>query len=168
MNKFFTLCAAALLTISLSANAGDKPGQQGKKSKPAKTSKTTKTAKTTKTVAKETGPKFDEGDVNSSVRWDKLTWDFGDVTYGADCSHAFMFKNVSQKPVTITAVNTSCGCTKAGSTEEPVMPNKTGNVTARYNNNTIPGAFTKTITVTLDNGEAIMLTIKGNIKEQGK
>lgn len=158
MKKVLTLCFATVMAFSLSANAGG-GSPQGKKGKPAKTA--TKEAKKDEV-------KFNEGDAKSAVRWDKIVWDFGDVTYGADCSHTFNFKNVSDKPVTINAVNTSCGCTRAGSTEEPVMPGKTGNVTARYNNNTIPGPFSKTVTVSLDNAETIILTIKGNIKEQGK
>jgi hypothetical protein len=101
--------------------------------------------------------------VKGAVKFDLLIYDFGEVAYGSDVSHSFTFKNVSKQPVAIKNVTASCGCTTPSWTKEPVMPNKSGNVTAKYDSSRI-GAFTKTLTVDV-NGEIIVLTIKGTIKE---
>ncbi|RYD82744.1 MAG: DUF1573 domain-containing protein, partial [Sphingobacteriales bacterium] len=101
--------------------------------------------------------------VKGAIKFDALIYDFGEVAYGSDVSHVFNFKNVSKQPVAIKNVTASCGCTTPSWTKEPVMPNKSGNVSAKYDSTRI-GAFTKTLTVDVD-GEIIVLTIKGTVKE---
>ncbi len=102
--------------------------------------------------------------VKGALKFDNLVHDFGEVAYGSDVSHVFTFKNVSKQPVAIKNVTASCGCTTPSWTKEPVMPNKGGNITAKYDS-TRPGAFTKTLTVDV-NGETILLTIKGTVKDR--
>ena len=64
----------------------------------------------------------------------------------------------------ISNAQASCGCTTPDWTKEPVMPGKTGKVTASFNSQGRPGNFSKTVTV-VSNSETpqIVLTIKGEV-----
>src|ERR1017187_1497631 len=97
----------------------------------------------------------------SAVKFDAVTYNFGQVPYASNVSHVFTFKNLSNAPVAIKDVGTSCGCTTSGYSKEPVAPGKTGSVTAKYDSSRL-GAFNKTLTVWI-NDEQIKLTIIGNI-----
>jgi hypothetical protein len=99
----------------------------------------------------------------SAVKFNEYVFNFGEVAYGSDVSHVFTFKNVSTAPVAIKNVATSCGCTTPSYSKEPVMPKKSGQITAKYDS-TRPGPFTKTLTVSV-NDEEIVLTITGTIKQ---
>lgn len=99
----------------------------------------------------------------SSIVFDKLIHDFGAMEKGGDASCVFTFKNVSKKPVTLTNVKTSCGCTAADWPKEPVAKKKKGTIKVKYDSNRI-GKFTKTIKVYVDGEEnPIQLEIKGTI-----
>jgi hypothetical protein len=99
----------------------------------------------------------------SAVKFNEYNFNFGEVAYGSDVSHVFTFKNISNTPVAVKNVATSCGCTTPSYSKEPVMPKKSGQITAKYDS-TRPGPFTKTLTVSL-NDEEIILTISGTIKQ---
>ena len=99
-----------------------------------------------------------------AVSWSEITHDFGKIAQGDPASVTFTMTNKSQAPVIITAAKSSCGCTVAEYTKEPVKPGETGIVKATYNSARV-GPFTKTVTVTLDgmtNPE--VLTIKGEVE----
>ena len=90
--------------------------------------------------------------------------DFGTITEGTIATYSFEFTNTGKTPVVISNVKPSCGCTTPDWTREPVMPGKTGKVTASYNSAGRPGIFNKTVTV-INNGEAsqIVLGIQGTV-----
>jgi hypothetical protein len=62
----------------------------------------------------------------------------------------FKYKNSGDKPVKITSVHPSCGCTTAALAKDVVAPNDTGEITATFNIGGRAGVQTKTITVTTD------------------
>ena len=100
------------------------------------------------------------------IRFDKKVHDFGDVLIAeGPVKCTFTFTNISDKPIVINNVISSCGCTTPSWTKEPIMPGKTGTIKVHYNTNNI-GGFTKTITVTsnaVDNPR-VVLKIKGNVQ----
>ena len=99
----------------------------------------------------------------SSIVFDKLVHDFGTMEKGGDASCVFTFKNVTKKPVTLTNVKTSCGCTAADWPKEPVAKKKKGSIKVKYDSNRV-GKFTKTIKVYIDGSDVpIQLEIKGTI-----
>ena len=99
----------------------------------------------------------------SSIVFDKLVHDFGSLEKGGDASCVFTFKNISKKPVTLTNVKTSCGCTAADWPKEPVAKKKKGTIKDKYDSNRV-GKFTKTIKVYIDGEEnPIQLEIRGTI-----
>ena len=99
----------------------------------------------------------------SSILFDKLVHDFGTMEKGGDASCVFTFKNVTKKPVTLTNVKTSCGCTAADWPKEPIAKKKKGSIKVKYDSNRV-GKFTKTIKVYIEGEEnPIQLEIKGTI-----
>lgn len=89
------------------------------------------------------------------------------ITYGADETFTFEFKNKGKTPVIVTNVGTSCGCTTAKKPEEPIKPGKTGVIVVKYDTKRV-GAFTKEINVTTNiQPEPIKLQIKGSVNPEG-
>ncbi|GHU91367.1 hypothetical protein FACS1894155_10970 [Bacteroidia bacterium] len=76
----------------------------------------------------------------------------------------FTLTNNTDKPVVITNVKPSCGCTTPEWTKEPIAPGKQGHVKATFDPAGRPGPFDKTITVeTSGEPTSIILRIKGNV-----
>lgn len=89
--------------------------------------------------------------------------DFGSIVYGANGKVDFNFTNQGTKPLTISNVESSCGCTVPTWTKEPVEPGKQGTVTVGYNTK-LPGVFNKTVVVTSNaNNSPVRLEIRGKV-----
>jgi hypothetical protein len=96
------------------------------------------------------------------LEFDELVHDFGTIQEGEDSvTHAFKFTNTGDKPLIITKVQPSCGCTTSGWTKEPVKPGETGEVLATYR--TSSGSFDKSLTVTTNGLPNVILHVKGNV-----
>jgi hypothetical protein len=95
--------------------------------------------------------------------WNETTHDFGKLVQNNPASVTFTVKNDGKGPLLITAARSSCGCTIAEYTKEPIKPGESGIVKATYNAAHV-GPFTKTVTVTYDGiTDPDMLTIKGTV-----
>lgn len=68
----------------------------------------------------------------SKVTWNITEYDFGQVEYGTPVYCTFVMTNVSNEPVIIDNVRTSCGCTAPFWTEKEVMPGDTSHVVMEY------------------------------------
>ncbi len=89
--------------------------------------------------------------------------DYGTLEYDGDGSHTFTFRNSSNKPLIITNVKSSCGCTVPTWSKEPVQPGATGSISVKYNTK-LSGAFNKTIQVfSSAKNSPIRLTVKGRV-----
>ena len=88
-----------------------------------------------------------------------------DIPYDSKDFFVFNFTNKTGQPVTITNVQTSCGCTTAEKPENPIKKNKRGKITVSYDTKRV-GEFVKTITVTSDKAPPVVLTIRGNVLPQ--
>ena len=106
--------------------------------------------------------------IDNIVSIDKTVHDFGDIFRGSGpVSCTFTFKNVSDKPFLLFQAVSSCGCTEAEWTREPIQPGKTGKVTATYSNDEGPYPFDKTVTVYLSElKKPVILHLKGSVHEQ--
>ena len=95
------------------------------------------------------------------------TYDFGTIKEeDGRVSHVFTFKNVTEGALTIKNVSASCGCTTPACSREPIAPNAEAQITVTYNASGRPGAFHKSVTVTLSNGTedfTHVLFIKGKV-----
>ena len=102
------------------------------------------------------------------IKFKSESHDFGKIEEGVQATHTFEFTNTGTAPVVISNAQASCGCTTPDWTKEPVMPGKTGKVTASFNSQGRPNNFSKTVTV-ISNSETpqIVLTIKGDVNPKG-
>ena len=95
------------------------------------------------------------------------THDFGTIKEeDGRVTHVFTFKNVTEGALTIKNVRASCGCTTPAWSKEPIASGKQAQITVTYNASGRPGAFHKSVTVTLSNGTedfTQVLFIKGKV-----
>lgn len=98
----------------------------------------------------------------SGLTFTKMVIERNDIPYGSDETFSFEFKNNSKTPAIIQGVQTSCGCTTANKPEAPVQPGKKSQISVKYDTKRV-GPFTKTITITSNVSEPIILTIKGTV-----
>jgi len=104
-------------------------------------------------------------DTKKGIAFKKIEIVRENIPYGTDDMFVFEFKNESKQDALITGVQTSCGCTTASKPEEPVKPGKSSNISVKYDTKRV-GQFTKTITVSSNVSEPIILTIKGSVLPQ--
>ena len=60
----------------------------------------------------------------TTLKFDKLTHDFGKVKSNSDNSYKFKVTNTGEKPLIIEKVSASCGCTTPHKPEDPILPGK--------------------------------------------
>jgi hypothetical protein len=75
------------------------------------------------------------------------SYDFGQVAEGEIVEFNFRFKNTGTKPLVVTNVSASCGCTVPEKPEQPIRPGETGFIKAKFNSDRRPGEVMKTVTV---------------------
>jgi hypothetical protein len=90
---------------------------------------------------------------------------FGELPEGPKASVDFVFTNTGNKPLILTDVKASCGCTTPDWPKEPILPGQTSKIKVEYNTQGRPGEFTKSITITsnIDDGQPRMIYIKGKV-----
>lgn len=102
----------------------------------------------------------------AEIRFDTIAHDFGDIPMGEKREYEFVFHNIGNQPLVIQDVNTTCGCIKEFHTVRPVMPGRSGSITAIYDEKyPAPGHFHKGVGVH-SNGKTgfIMLKVSGEVK----
>ncbi|MBD1396322.1 DUF1573 domain-containing protein [Pontibacter sp. JH31] len=103
----------------------------------------------------------------AAITFDATEHNFGDIAQGDVVEHTFTFTNTGTQPLIIDRVDVTCGCTTRAWTKEPVMPGKTGFVTAKYNSTGRMGQQKKAITIhsNATNGASYVYIVT-NIKEK--
>ncbi|MFO7790948.1 MAG: DUF1573 domain-containing protein [Bacteroidales bacterium] len=100
-----------------------------------------------------------------SIVFEKTTHDYGTINKGGDGNCEFEFTNTGEKPLVLSNVRSSCGCTVPEWPKEPIAPGKKGNIKVEYNTKRT-GNFSKSVTVYSNAvNERVMLRIKGNVTE---
>jgi len=99
----------------------------------------------------------------TTVKWEKLEHDFGDIKKGEPQKTSFKFTNTGTAPLVIASAKAGCGCTVPKKPEEPIMPGKSGEIEVEYNGSG-NGAVTKFVDVVLNTDtKTEKLTIKTNV-----
>lgn len=95
------------------------------------------------------------------LKFEKPVHDFGKISDEAPVSHQFKFKNTSSKVVTISNVQTSCGCTAAelSADERVVEPGAEGKIKITFNPANRNGRESKQIIVNTDAPECPQITL---------
>ncbi len=104
-----------------------------------------------------------EGDT-TTVEFPDTNFDFGTIEQGEQIMHTFKFKNTGDKPLLISEVHTSCGCTVADYTDKPVNPQSEGYIKVTFNSAGKHGEQYKTITIVSNTKpEKTQLVITGTV-----
>jgi hypothetical protein len=99
----------------------------------------------------------------SDILFKVVSVDMGEITYMGEAKCEFIFKNISDRPIAITNVRASCGCTSPEWSKEPIRKKKKGSITVTYDTKRI-GKFSKSVYVYTDRSEQpVQLKIKGNV-----
>lgn len=100
-------------------------------------------------IRKEEQRKLEEEKRNqTTLKFDKLTHDFGDVASGSENTTNFLVTNTGKVPLVISDVSASCGCTLPKKPEDPILPGKSDEIQVTFKPK--PGQknlITKTVTV---------------------
>ena len=99
------------------------------------------------------------------VAWlTELDHDFGERRQGHPAAFVFKFKNITSDTLLLQTVRTTCGCTAARYTEEPIAPGAAGDITIEYDAYQ-RGAFSKKIRVFFDKQKKPeILWIRGEVE----
>ncbi|MDR0743494.1 MAG: DUF1573 domain-containing protein [Tannerella sp.] len=116
--------------------------------------------------AQENNEKVQNSD--TTAVFSKTIHDFGNISEsGGILECEFPVTNTGNKPLVITKVSTSCGCTASEWSKEPIDTGKQGFIKVTFNPKGRSGEINKSLTVlTNGNPSNIRLKIKGNIEKQ--
>ena len=108
--------------------------------------------------------------VEDVVEFDKTVHDFGAFLLSdGPQSCSFTVKNISQRPIAILHVVSSCGCTDVSWTKAPVKVGESGLISATYSNDQGAYPFEKTLTVYISSlSNPVILRLRGNVTEKKK
>ncbi|WP_124640076.1 MULTISPECIES: DUF1573 domain-containing protein [Amniculibacterium] len=100
---------------------------------------------------------------------DRETYDYGTVKTGSDGHRYFAVKNTGKKPLILSNVKASCGCTTPEWSKDPILPGKTALIKVGYNTAS-NGFFKKNIEVFSNDPEKsrITLNITGTVDPNAK
>ena len=107
------------------------------------------------------------GRAGASLTWETTEADVHPSLSDKTAVAHFKYKNTGDKPVKITSVHPSCGCTTAALAKDVVAPNESGEITATFNIGDRTGVQRKTITVMTDDQSApnTVLTLNATIPQ---
>ncbi len=95
----------------------------------------------------------------TTIQWiDSTEKDLGTVKEGPEVEVAYRFKNTGDKPLIISNVQPSCGCTITETPKEPFAPGDEGTIRAKFTTKGHKGTNDKSI--------AVMANTKGNTNQQ--
>jgi len=101
-----------------------------------------------------------------NIQFEESKYDFGSVAQGGIVEHTFKFKNTGTAPLVISNIGVSCGCTTPDWTRDPVMPGKTGSVTAKFNSTGKMGMQNKVLTIESNSAAGnAMVSLVGEVKD---
>ena len=108
------------------------------------------------------------GNKTTTIEYEVVEHDFGDVFYPSDNKFTFKFTNTGSEPLVISDAKASCGCTVPRKPEKPVLPGEVGelDVVFKPKEGQIGQEVTKRITITANTepNNLTYLDIKANVK----
>ena len=103
----------------------------------------------------------------AQLRWEQTTRSFERAPGDPAVEAAFAFKNTGSKPITITKIKTSCGCTAAQLQKRDYAPGERGEVLAKFTIAGRRGLHVVSVTVTTDDASQppTTLSLRVNIAD---
>jgi len=97
------------------------------------------------------------------------SYNFGKVSEGEIVEYNYRFKNTGTKPLIVTNVSASCGCTVPEKPEQPIQPGETGFIKVKFDSQNRVGNAHKTVTVSSNAAPAFPeLLLTGEVVEKKK
>ena len=164
--KKILIVLAATITIA-SCKEADKQAE----TKTSSTATTTSEATTTATAA--TTPAAPQQNTVDPATLTKVEWldgtdkDFGKIEEGKNLEVSFRFKNIGDKPLVISNVSASCGCTVPETPKKPYAPGQTGVIKASFNSSGKVGPNSKQVNV-FANLDPAMTTLNFRVEVKAK
>ena len=165
MKKILIVLAAAITIIS--CKEADKKAEATTTSNATTTNEASSAANPTSSA---TAPQQNNVDPASltKVEWlDGMDKDFGKIKEGENLDVSFRFKNVGDKPLVISNVNASCGCTVPETPKKPYQPGETGVIKASFNSSGKSGTQSKQVYMTA-NTDPTMTTLTFHVEVKAK
>ncbi len=98
-----------------------------------------------------------------ALSWDKTVQDFVKIPQGIPVEVGFILTNNSKEILHINDVKTTCGCTVASYSKDPILPGESTTIITIYNAKN-EGPFNKTVKVYTNlHLNAITLRLKGEV-----
>lgn len=92
----------------------------------------------------------------TTLKFDKLLHDFGDVESQVENTTSFIVTNTGKKPLIISDVSTTCGCTTPKKPEGPIAPGKSDEIQVTFKSKpSQKNEITKTVTITANTAEKV-------------
>jgi len=105
-------------------------------------------------------------DGTTTLAFDKMEHDFGNVRVGQDYTYKFKVTNTGKSPLLIEDAKASCGCTVPDKPESPIAPGQSDEIVVTFSPKPGQGVTSKTVTVTANTDPKITtLTIKANVSD---
>lgn len=105
-----------------------------------------------------------DAQVTTSIRFDRLTHDFGKIQEGSKVKTKFKFTNTGTVALIISGAQGSCGCTVPQWPRDPVKPGASGEIDVEFDSAGKSGETSKTVTVGANtNPASTVLTIKATV-----
>lgn len=106
---------------------------------------------------------------SAEIIFNETEYQFPDMEKGEYVSHSFFFVNSGDKPLILTNVKGSCGCTGVEYPEQPIMPGEKGVITAEVNTGSKPAGKLFRVAVTVESNaktKRVQLWLKGKPKPE--
>lgn len=108
-------------------------------------------------------PAVEQPASTDSIIFEKLVHDYGTIEQGGNGVCEFKYTNKGEKPLVLSNVKASCGCTVPKWPREPLEAGQSNVISVKYNTNNV-GSFSKSITVTSNaSNTPVVLRIKGTV-----
>lgn len=92
----------------------------------------------------------------TSLKFDKVFHDFGDVESEVENLTSFIVTNTGNKPLIISDVSTTCGCTTPKKPEKPIAPGASDEIQVTFKSkSTQKNEIKKTVTITANTAEKV-------------
>jgi hypothetical protein len=88
-----------------------------------------------------------ETSLRAQIFFKESSHDFGNIKQGEKVTYTFEYTNIGQAPLTISNVQTTCGCTASQWSRAPLAPGKTGKLTATFDSKGKVGRQNKVISI---------------------
>ena len=100
------------------------------------------------------------------IKFDHVTYDFGNVYEGEKMSHVFTFTNTGKSPLLISSTSASCGCTSSSVSKAPIKPGESSSIEVFFDSKGKNGDVTNTVRVASNAYPSpAVLTIKAHVKK---